>query len=406
MSRRPLLSAGAITAAALALAPAGALAANKSVTIAATPNPDVTGDPVTIFGKVNAPNPGNQKVVLWHKISGQHRFTPVFQTQTDATGFYSIARAEGVVRTNRRWFVRAAGKRSRVVNERVYAEVALNNPPATVLTRHRLELTGKVTPGDVHRGERILLQVQRGQNGDRWHTIDRGRIRQGGTFVIGHKFGVAGSRTLRVKLRRDKYNLASASSPVSVSVEQAQNPRFTIGASKNPIFVSDPVTLSGQVAGPHNAGRTVGLFGREANGGYHLVASTTTDGNGRYSFTQTPPHNTLYQARIGRRHSVKLAVGVHDNVSIHPSGTTSTVGGTVTFTGSVAPPHAGHIVFLQRLGDDSAFHTIAVTRLGVGSQYQFSHTFSSTGTKVYRVLVPGGPKNLRGVSSTATVTVS
>ena len=408
MSRRFVLPAGVLAAGALALAPTGAMAAGKSISINATPNPDVTGDPVTIFGSLTAADHGNRQVTLWHKVAGRQRFTPVSRTRTSATGFYSFQKAEGIVRTNRKWFVRSSRVRSATVKEKVFAEVRLDTPPDSIAAHHRFHFTGKVTPGKVHRGRHVLLQSAVGQNGDRWRTIDQGRIRRAGTFVIGHAFAQAGSRTVRVVLPRDRFNLRSTSSPVSFDVQGAQNPRFTLGASANPIDEGQAVTLTGKLAGPNNGDRAVTLYARDARQGFRAVASTTTDASGNYSFAQTPIYNTVYQARAGggRRQSAKLAVGVHDVVSVHASATSTQIGGTVLVTGTVVPAKPGHIVYLQRLGDDAAFHTVRVSRLNHASQYAFVHTFTNSGTKTFRVLVPGGAWNLRGLSSPFSVDVA
>jgi hypothetical protein len=408
MSRRFALPAGALAAGALALAPTGALAAAKSLSVNATPNPDVTGDPVTIYGQLTAAHQGNRQVTLWHRVAGRHRFTPVSHTRTSATGFYAFQKAEGIVRTNRKWFVRSSRVRSATVRERVFAEVRLDNPPDSLAVHHRFHFTGKVTPGRVHRREHVLLQSAVGTNGDRWRTIDQARVRRAGTFVIGHAFGQPGSRTVRVVLPRDRFNLRSASSPVSFDVQGAQNPRFTLGASANPIMEGQAVTLSGKLAGPNASDRAVTLYARDARQGFRAVASTTTDAQGSYSFAQTPLYNTLYQARAGggRRQSSKVAVGVHDVVSAHPSATATSINGTVVVTGTVVPAKPGHIVYLQRLGDDAAYHTIRVTRLNGASQYAFAHTFTNSGTKTFRVLVPGGAWNLRGLSDPFQVDVA
>jgi plastocyanin len=407
MSRRSALPAGLVAAVALALVPSGAVAAPKSLSINATPNPVVTGDPVTIYGQLAAADISDRRVVLWHRIAGQHQFTPVASTRTTATGFYAFQRAEGVVRTNRNWFVRSARIRSRVVHEKVFAEVVLNPPSGTLLTRRAVLFTGKVTPGAVHRGDRVLLQVQVGPNGDRWRTVGGGRVKVGGNFAVFHRFGTPGSRTVRVVLPRDQYNLRSTSSPTSIDVQQAQNPRFTLVPSTSSITVGGAVTLAGKIAAPNAANQPVTLYAKDATHGYRPVASTMSGTDGSYSFTQTPIYNAIYQARSGaRRHSAKVNVGVHDAVTVTPSATNVTVGTRITFVGSVAPPKVGHIIYLQRLGDDGAFHTIAYGRIGPGSQYTLAHTVTSTGTKVFRVLVPGGPFNQRGLSATVTVTVS
>ena len=43
------------------------------------------------------------------------------------------------------------------------------------------------------------------------------------------------------------------------------------------------------------------------------------------------------------------------------SSTTSTVNGHITFTGSVSPDKAGHVIYLQKFGKDGDWHTVEVS---------------------------------------------
>jgi hypothetical protein len=97
-----------------------------------------------------------------------------------------------------------------------------------------------------------------------------------------------------------------------------------LGASADPIDAGASVNLSGVLAPPDNAVQTVQLFADEASGQYAPVATTLTDGSGNYSFTQTPIHNTVYQARAGGgRQTVRVFEGVRDVVTIAASAATS-----------------------------------------------------------------------------------
>jgi hypothetical protein len=65
------------------------------------------------------------------------------------------------------------------------------------------------------------------------------------------------------------------------------------------------------------------------------------------------------------------------------------------------------VIYLQRqnaTGDD--FHTVEVTRVGVGSTYSLVHRVFQPGTKVFRVRIPGGPENQGAVSAPFTITVT
>src|ERR1700750_2675531 len=186
-----LAAAGALLAAA---APAASAAARPTIT--AAPNPTTTGDPVVIFGTA----PAGAKVVLWHRINPAPRFTRVQQTTADAAGRYEFTRADGVVVSNRNWFVVSQGRRSTTVHERVSAEVTINGPDGQALvTGTPYTFSGTVSPP--HVGERVLLQRQNGNgNGDHWGTIDRARIGAGGTYSIVHRFTNPGDANLRVFL--------------------------------------------------------------------------------------------------------------------------------------------------------------------------------------------------------------
>jgi hypothetical protein len=407
MRPRFAMRAGLLCGALLALAavPAGAHA--RGITINAAPNPVTVGDSVFIYGQLNFARHANRRVVLWHRLAGRPRFTPVQITHADANGFYSFTRAPGKVVTNRNWVATVGRRRSRVVHEKVIPEITLNQPATPYITNHPITFTGQVTPGAPHVGERVILQAETGVNGNQWRNIDRGRIGAGGGYSITHNFRQPGERTLRVILRADRFNLRGESTPVDISVEQTQNQHFTINASQQPIQAGASVTLSGTLAAPNNANQTIQLFAHEWNTQYAPVATTMTDANGNYSFTQTPIHNTVYQARAGgNRRTAQVFEGVRDVVTIDASATTSTVGDSVTFTGSVSPIKVGHVIYLQRQGDDGAFHTIAVGTVGALSRYSFTHTFGSPGTKVFRTFVPGGPFNQAGASPAVTITVS
>jgi len=380
---------------------------NHGLTIAAAPNPISTGEPVLVYGQLNGAGHAGRTITLWHHISGMRGgFTKVTTTTTDANGFWSIPRAAGVVTTNRRWFATAGrGVHSRTLRERVHATVTLDQPAAALTTGTPITVTGTVAPN--HAGERVVLQEQVGLNGDQWRTIDHGRIGPGSAFSIVHRFRQPGDRTLRAVFRGDRRNLRGESTPVSITVEQAQVAGFTIGASATSIDFGQTVTIGGTLTG--GASTSVTLFGRDEHGGaFRPLAAGTTDASGAYSFTQAPVRNAIYQVRVTTtpsRRTAPLFVGVHDVVSIAPSATSGHVGDAVMFSGTVQPSKAGHVVFLQRL-DGGVWRTVASGRVGVGSAYALAYVLDSAGSVQFRTLVPGGPVNQRGVSSAVTIAVT
>lgn len=414
----------------VSVAPAAAGAAphhNHGLTIAATPNPIIAGDAVLIYGQLNTPNPGGRTIVLYHRINPAPFFSVIGTTKTTSTGFYEFNRPQNpltdlsVVMSNRNWYVRAPGVagniHSRTVHERVQASVVLNipTPPATgFVTDEPVNFTGSVAPN--HAGNRVLLQEQSGPLGNTWKTLKGGILNGASQFSIDYRFKIPGDHTVRIFFAADARNIASASDPVTVTVQQREVPSFTINTSA-PIIpatgTGSAATISGILSMPGGTtpdpGVMVTLWGHTAGAAFAPVGNTTTGTDGSYSFTVTPQHNTVYQVRTAfapKRVSAKLFEGVQDVVTITPSSTTSAVGQSVTFTGSVTPDKAGHVIELERLDANGHYAVVAVGFVNASSAYQFTWTFGAAGAKTFRVYVPGGPENVGGYSPSAAITVS
>ncbi len=380
----------------------------NQISIKVSENPVVAGDQLAIFGRLTGANAGGRQVVLWHRINPRARFTPVQTTSTDANGYYLFDRQPGVVDSNRNWYVKSSGARSRTVHERVYAAVTLSGPPegSTLLSgpAHRTTFTGTVQP--YRAGTVVLLQRQNSAgNGNGWGTIDRTRVQGNGAFSIAHTFRVPGDASIRVLVKPTVRNIATPSDSLDYQVSQAQNPRLTLVSSANPIYAGQPVTLSGTLA--NGASKTVTLLGRTAYGGFRMLAQVTADSNGAFTFTQAPLFNTIYRVRGGGRSSAQLFEGVHDVLTAAVSATTVDAGQPVTFSGTVSPDKTGHVIYLQRQNvSGTGFHTVQVTRVGAGSAYTITRRLFVPGTKVFRVLIPGGPANEKAASQPFTITVN
>jgi hypothetical protein len=405
-----------------AAVPAMAVAAphhNHGLTIVATPDPIFSGDGVLIYGQLKGSNTAGQKIVLYHRINPSSVFTKVGTTTTLAGGFYVFTRAEGVVTTNRSWYVRAPGLsgnvHSRTVHERVAAEVSLATPTAPTtgfLTNQQVVFTGTVAPD--HAGDRVVLQEQTGLLGNTWKTLKSGRLNAASQFALPTRFKVPDDYTLRVLFRGDARNAAAQSDTVTVSVAQKEKPDFTIAAAPQIVANGASTAITGVLS---KAGTTtfdpgvmVTLWGHASGEPYGPITSTTTSTTtGGYSFTVTPAHNEEYQVRMSFapfRVSAQVYVGVQDAVSISSSSPTSAVGQSVTFTGTVAPDKAGHVIYLERLGADGHYHVVAVGYVNASSAYKFVWKFGTPGTKTFRVRIPGGPDNVGAYSSSVAVTVS
>ena len=407
------LAVGAMACAAVALPGVAQAAKHPSpngrhnVSINVSDNPVVAGDQLAIWGRLRGPNNANRVVTLWHRINPRPRFTPIQRVRTDAHGFYAIFRTTGVVNSNRNWFVRAARARSRTIHERVRLLVTLTGPAegSTLLTgpAHRTTFSGTVSPRYAGRG--VRLQRQDADRGNRWHTIDRGRVAGDGSFSIRHTFRVPGSANVRVLVPRTRRHLASPSNVIGYEVSQAQNPALTLQPSANPIGAGQPVTLSGTVA--NGAGQPVMLYARTRGHKFAQVAQTVAGTDGGYSFAQAPLFNTLYQVRAAGKRSAQVFEGVRDVLTATVSSSSVTAGQSVTFSGTVTPDKTGHVIYLQRRNaSGNGFHTVKVAFVGPGSAYSITRRLSVPGTKTFRVFIPGGPVNQGAASQPFTITVN
>lgn len=405
-----------LAALACAAAPSIAGAApihNRGLTIHAVPNPISAGDAVLIWGQLKGPDNGGQTIRLYHRINPRPFFSLVSTTRTNSAGQYEFVRAEGVVLTNRNWFVRGPGNtHSRTVHEHVQALVTLSASSTTGTTRHPIVFSGHVTPD--HSGDVVSLQQQLGSS-DRWQTIKRGRLGPGSNYNISYAWRVPGARNLRVRFAGDARNTAAASDVVAVVIQQAEVPDFTIQTSDPIVPYDQPVTISGVLdqkgTTTPEPNTSVSLFAaRPGVGQYREVASTTTGADGSYSFAGVVSQtNELYRVRTSfapLRSSAVLFEGAQDQVTLQVSSTTSTIGGHVTFTGTVSPDKAGHVIYLQKLEADNNWHTVAIHFVRGGSTFQFGWTFGSAGTKEFRAHITGGDVNVGGSSAPVTISVS
>jgi hypothetical protein len=389
---------------------------NRGLTINAIPNPINAGDGVFIYGHLNVGPVGHQTIILYHHLAGSgHGYTQVGRTTTDSHGFYEFTRAEDVVMTNRSWFVRDAGIRqihSRTVFERVAALVSLSPSSSTAVTGQPVVFTGHVDPN--HAGASVALQ-QETASGD-WRDLKTGRLDGGSDYSITYRWRFAGDHTVRVLFRGDARNIKGSANPVTVAVQQKQVPGFTITSSDQLLSYGQSVTIFGVLDQPGSASTPeanipVTLWARNAyQDRFTPIADTTTGSDGSYSFApQSPTYNTVYQVRTTlapRRHTAVLFEGVQDVLTIMPSSTSSQVGGHVTFTGTVLPDKAGHVIYLQRLGADGDWHNEEIRIVSHGSTFQFGWTFGKAGTYQFRARIPGGDGNVGGASAPVTIQVS
>ncbi|HWF52463.1 MAG TPA: alkaline phosphatase family protein [Solirubrobacteraceae bacterium] len=215
MRRRAVLSLSiALTAmggGAIALTSAQARKAGH-VSIFSAPDPSTTGTSVTILGRVQGAGAGG-RVVLWHRLPSWRRFHRVGSTRTGRLGDYRFVRAEGVVATNRRWYVVAGGRRSRTITQRVRAVVTLSSSNASPASTDDVTLSGSVTPS--HAGDTVIVEQAAAGS---WVPIARTRLDYTSHYAGVHRFPTDGPVELRAVLPGDRRNIRSYSPGLALDV--------------------------------------------------------------------------------------------------------------------------------------------------------------------------------------------
>jgi hypothetical protein len=409
----------ALTALGIVVAPGLASAAphhNHGLTIAATPNPIIAGEGVLIYGQLSGPDHAGQLISLYHRLDGTGRgFSRIGTTRTDSFGFYEFTREEGIVYTNRDWFVRGPeGTHSRTVHERVAALVTLAASTTQTDTAHRIIFAGHVTPN--HAFERVFLQEQNGSSDD-WSTLASAQLGPGSNYVIAYRWARPGVHDVRVLFRGDARNVRAPSDTMNgVVIQQAQVRGFSINTSAPIVDTGGSTTISGVLDQP---GATtpepdvvVQLWGRHPGQPFAVLADATTGQDGSYSFNQTAlTTNTVYDVATLRmphtpsRHTALLYQGVRDVVTMTANTGTATTGQTVTFTGTVLPDKADHVIYLQQLGKDGDFHTVEVRIVRNDSTFQFAWMIGSPGTHAFRARITSDKDNI-GSASMPPMTVT
>jgi hypothetical protein len=422
MRLRKLASAATAASALLALVAPAAASAHKHpnpsgrcrIDLNVAPREITAGDPVVAFGRLlctHRVNAAGQTVQLYEHSFGTPGYTLVQSTTTGPLGFYELTQTG--VNTNSSFYVRSHGARSGGRRVRVAAQVTLSGPPegTQLLTGspNAVMFTGTVTPADA--GARVILQRQNALTGNEWRRIDDGTVGPEGAFSITHTFVVPGDANLRVLVRSHGTNVPSPSNVLTYEISQAQNPQLTINASSDPIVYGQSVTISGVAAGL--ASTPVTLFERTASQhGFAPVSEVTTNVGGEYTFpAQSPVYNTFYEVKTGAKasgeKSAVLYEGVKDVLTAEVSPSTVQAGQALTFKGTVAPEHTGHVVYLERQNaSGNGFHVVQIASIGAGSTYTIVHTMYDTGTKVFRVRLPGDPENEGAVSAPFTIQVT
>ena len=430
---------------AVAVVPAGASAAKHRglrhstlatpghcrLTINVAPRFVQAGESAEVFGQLSCKNgqsTAGQPVTIVQRSGGAPAATSA-STTTDGLGSYRLVSAP--LQTDSLFRASVAGAHSGERRVTVAANVSLSTPPTPAdgselltgaglflgpnghrLTRVSNRITFAGTVSAAEQGAEVILQRQNAVFGEGWHRVGRGVVQAGGGFSIVHVFRVPGDANMRVVVRPFRFNGRGVSETRSYEISQAQNPLLTIQSSANPLTYEQPTTISGALGGTTaaaRAGTPVTLLARTRMQHVFVpVAQTTTGAGGKYAFSaQKPLQSAFYRVTGQGQLSAVLFEGVKYALTAAVSPTGAQVGQPVTFSGTVTPWHAGHVVYLQAQDRSGVgFHVVQVAAVnpptvpGGPSTFSFSHAFYNAGVspRKVRVKVPGDPQN-QGVAS-------
>jgi hypothetical protein len=183
---------------------------------------------------------------------------------------------------------------------------------------------------------------------------------------------------------------------------------LTIASSPNPSMAGRKVVISGALTGRTVSGAQVDLWGELAGqSSFHQMSQTTTDGSGQYTFTLGSGSVVTDQAWYVTSNGLQSATiqqQVGALVSLSSSARSTTVGRPIRLNGHVAPSHAGEVVLIEA-SRGGAWRVIGGPRLGPGSSYAVSESFSKRGTVRLRTVLRGDTHNGQSISPTLTLSV-
>lgn len=356
------------------------------------------GESATVDGSLSCPiaaDASGQTVTIYQHTADTPGFAVAGSTTTEADGSYRFITE--ALQTNSTFYATSQGTRSRPrIAVKAVPLVTIDGPPADtplIVAGHRagasaantLTLSGTVSPADA--GARVVLQRESAAINENWHRIGLGEVGADGQYSITHKFSIAGDATVRVVVRARGF-LPSASEPISYEIAQRQNPRLTVYASAELLSYGQSVTLSGTAA--QAAQEPLTLLARPPGGSFEPVATVTTDASGNYEFpAQSPLHSTVYRVTSAQESSTNLSEDVKPVLITQISSSSVQAGEQLTFSGTIAPDHAGRAIYLERQNPSGiGFHIVEVGTVSAESTYSITHTVSSAGTQVYRVKIP------------------
>lgn len=184
-------------------------------------------------------------------------------------------------------------------------------------------------------------------------------------------------------------------------------PRVTIGATPNPSSGTQAVTITGRVFG-FPIGQQVTLLQRSAGErSFEPIATVNSGATGLYKIVRSAAlvsTNRQWDVIADGLSSPLIGELVRAVVTVKLSATEIAAGGSVRFSGRVAPSHAGGPLQLEE-HTAAGWREIARIRLNRSSSYTVVRSFPRAGKLQLRVAMAADPLNFRSYSRTVRIAV-
>jgi hypothetical protein len=425
--RSTKLPAFAATAAMLALAPAGALAAaghhrlanalgHCRLTLLEAHAQITEGETENLGGQLSchgAPPSTAQTITIYGRTAGSSY--QVLGTAGTEGGAYTFETPK--IETDTVFYASTPEARSSQRAVRVEPVVKLEGPneKTPVITGRNNAVIFKGTVNHKDAGAHVVLQRENAVTQEEWRVIQAGGMVSGnGEFAITHRFVVPGDANIRVVVEGNpKVFVRGISNELNYNISQKENPNLTLNSSDDPIFFNQPVTLTGTILAPGGKpapeGQAVTLLARGRGAGYTTVATGKIDNaQGGYTFTQAPAVSTFYRAISDGRTSAVLFEGVkYALTALPPSRTGVKSGEEVVFSGTVNPVVTGHPVYLERENaSGGGFHIVELGKVEANGSYSITDRIFGSGSEHFRIKVPGDIANQSASTPTVAIEVT
>jgi hypothetical protein len=388
-----------------------------SIDLLATPSIVTAGAPLSLAGTMSCPeaaSAADQTVSLYQVLARSGGFFIADTTTTEANGTFQFSPAG--LEVNSAFYVSSDGAQSARTSVKVAPEATLSTPTAgtelftgsgratranaSAESASAVTFTGTISPANAG----TIVTLQRENGNESWSRIGRGEVSAEGKFSITHTFFRPGKANIRVVVRSHGLAMTTVSAPVTYQISRRRNRQLTIRASADPIAYGLPLTITGTVAGALNA--PVSLLAQTGDGAFVEVAEAVTDGD-EYSFSVSPLQSTRYRVTSATASSAILPESVTYALTAEPSSLTVQAGAQLTFTGTLAPFHEGQAIDLEGLNASGiGYHVIATGTVSSTAAFSIAHAFTTAGTAVLRISVPGDGEVQSAASETFKIEVT